>query len=127
MAVIITDKAPKPIGPYSQAIVVEPGSVVYVSGQTPLDPVTMTIASDDIAAQSRQTLENVKAILAAADCTLSDVVKTTCFLSDMNNFAAFNAVYAEYFTGEAPARSCVEVARLPMDVLVEVEAVAIKT
>ncbi|MCD8350424.1 MAG: RidA family protein [Planctomycetaceae bacterium] len=124
MAVISTDKAPSAIGPYSQAI--QAGNVVYTSGQIPLDPATMAFVGDDIKTQTRQSLENVKAILAAAGCGLQDVVKTTCFLSDMNNFAAFNEVYSEFFPGDAPARSCVEVARLPKDALVEVEAVAIK-
>ncbi len=124
MSIISTDKAPGAIGPYSQAI--QAGNIVYTSGQIPLDPATMAFAGDDIRTQTRQSLENVKAILDAADCTLQDVVKTTCFLSDMNNFAAFNEVYAEFFPTNPPARSCVEVARLPKDALVEVEAVAIR-
>lgn len=124
MAIITTDKAPKAIGPYSQAIA--ENGVVYTSGQLPLDPATMDFAGTDIKSQARQSLVNLQAILEKAGTSLKNVVKTTCFLSDMNNFAAFNEVYTEFFgTDGAPARSCVEVARLPKDALVEVEAVAV--
>ncbi len=124
MAIITTDKAPKAIGPYSQAIA--ENGVVYTSGQLPLDPATMEFAGADIKSQARQSLVNLQAILEKAGTSLKNVVKTTCFLSDMNNFAAFNEVYTEFFgTDGAPARSCVEVARLPKDALVEVEAVAV--
>ncbi|MCD8141014.1 MAG: RidA family protein [Planctomycetaceae bacterium] len=124
MPIINTEAAPKAIGPYSQAIAV-PG-FMYTSGQLPLDPKTMDFTGTDIKSQTRQSLLNLQKILEAGGATLKDVVKTTCFLSDMNNFAAFNEVYAEFFgTDGAPARSCVEVARLPKDALVEVEAVAI--
>lgn len=124
MSIINTEGAPKAIGPYSQAIA-EPG-FIFTSGQLPLDPKTMEFAGSDIKSQTRQSLVNLQKILEAGGTTLKNVVKTTCFLSDMNNFAAFNEVYAEFFgTDGAPARSCVQVARLPKDALVEVEAIAI--
>lgn len=124
MSIISTEGAPKAIGPYSQAIA-EPG-FIFTSGQLPLDPKTMEFAGSDIKSQTRQSLINLQKILEAGGATLKNVVKTTCFLSDMNNFAAFNEVYAEFFgTDGAPARSCVQVARLPKDALVEVEAIAI--
>ncbi|MCD8350669.1 MAG: RidA family protein [Planctomycetaceae bacterium] len=123
MALINTEAAPKAIGPYSQAIAV-PG-FIFTSGQLPLDPKTMDFAGTDIKSQTKQSLINLQKILEAGGATLKDVVKTTCFLSDMNNFAVFNEVYAEFFgTDGAPARSCFEVARLPKDALVEVEAIA---
>lgn len=121
--VINTKKAPGAIGPYSQAI--KSGNTVYVSGQLPVVPATGTFAEGGIAGQTRQSLENVKAILEAAGCTLNDVVKTTVLIKDMNDFAAMNAVYAEYFTKDCPARACFEVARLPKDALVEIEAIAV--
>ncbi len=120
--IVSTANAPAAIGPYSQAI--DLGDLVFTSGQIPIDPATGTIARG-IEAQARQSLTNVKAILAAAGMGMDQVVKTTVFLKDMNDFAAMNAVYAEFFTeGSYPARSAVEVARLPKDVLVEIEAVA---
>ena len=122
--IIATDKAPAAIGPYSQGV--SAGSLTITSGQLPIDPATGAFAEGGIAGQTRQSLENVKAVLAAAGCEMSDVIKTTVFLSDMNNFAAMNEVYATYFAGEAPARSAVEVARLPKDALVEIEAIAVK-
>ena len=121
---IATDKAPAAIGPYSQGVTA--GSLTITSGQLPIDPATGAFAEGGIAGQTRQSLENVKAVLAAAGYEMSDVIKTTVFLSDMNNFAAMNEVYATYFAGEAPARSAVEVARLPKDALVEIEAIAVK-
>ncbi|ATG72705.1 regulator [Zobellella denitrificans] len=120
--VIATDKAPAAIGPYVQATRI--GNMVYTSGQIPLDPVTMDIVEGGIEAQTKQVMDNLMAVLEEAGASASSVLKTTCFLSDMNNFLAFNEVYASYFVAGAPARSCVEVARLPKDVLVEVEAVA---
>ncbi|PSJ41348.1 regulator [Zobellella endophytica] len=120
--VIATDNAPAAIGPYVQATRV--GNMIYTSGQIPLDPVTMDIVEGGIEAQTKQVMDNLMAVLAEAGADASSVLKTTCFLSDMNNFLAFNEVYASYFLAGAPARSCVEVARLPKDVLVEVEAVA---
>ena len=122
--IVSTSGAPAAIGPYSQAI--DLGSLVFTSGQIPIDPATGAIAQG-IEAQARQSLTNVKAILAAAGLEMDQVVKTTVFLKDMNDFAAMNAVYAEFFTeGSYPARSAVEVARLPKDVLVEIEAVAVR-
>ena len=121
MKVISTDKAPAAIGPYSQAMVT--GSLVYTSGQIPLDPVTGAVAGEDIVSQTEQVIANLKAVLEAAGTDLTKVVKTTCFLKDMGDFAVFNGVYAKHFTGN-PGRSCVEVSALPKGVLVEIEAVA---
>ena len=120
--VIATDKAPAAIGPYVQATKV--GEMIFTSGQIPLDPATMEIVVGGIEEQAERVMKNLVAVLHAAGADASNVVKTTCFLSDMNNFVAFNQVYARYFGDAAPARSCVEVARLPKDVLVEVEAIA---
>ena len=120
--VIATDKAPAAIGPYVQATKV--GEMIFTSGQIPLDPATMEIVTGGIEEQAERVMKNLVAVLHAAGADASNVVKTTCFLSDMNNFVAFNQVYARYFGDAAPARSCVEVARLPKDVLVEVEAIA---
>jgi reactive intermediate/imine deaminase len=121
---IVTDKAPAAIGPYSQAITVN--GMVYTAGVIPLSPETKEIVGTDIRAQAERVLTSLSALLDAAGSSLDHVVKTTCFLQDLNDFPAFNEVYASYFTGEsAPARSTVEVARLPMGVLVEVEAVAV--
>ena len=123
MTVISTSKAPGAIGPYSQGIVA--GSLVFVSGQTPLDPNNGTIPAGP-AAQARQAMENVKAILEAGGSSLAKVVKMTVFLYDMEPFAVVNEVYASYFSGTFPARSCVQVARQPKDALVEIEAIALK-
>lgn len=120
---IKTDKAPAPIGPYSQAIVVD-GRVVYTAGQIGLDPNTNALAGDDIRTQTRQVLKNLEAILTAAGTSMKSVFKTTVFMKDMGEFAAMNEVYAEFFSKSAPARSTVEVARLPKDVKVEIEAIA---
>jgi 2-iminobutanoate/2-iminopropanoate deaminase len=120
--VIATPAAPAAIGPYSQGIAV--GDLVFVSGQLPIDPATGETAPGDAAAQTEQSIKNVKAVLESAGLTLADVVKTTVFLKNMNDFAAMNAVYALYFTESFPARAAVEVARLPKDALVEIEAVA---
>ena len=120
--VIATDKAPAAIGPYVQATKV--GEMIFTSGQIPLDPATMEIVAGGIEEQAERVMKNLVAVWHAAGADASNVVKTTCFLSDMNNFVAFNQVYARYFGDAAPARSCVEVARLPKDVLVEVEAIA---
>lgn len=122
--VISTANAPAAIGPYSQAI--DLGSLVITSGQIPLDPATGTLP-EGIRAQTRQSLTNVKSILEAAGLGMDAVVKTTVFLKDMNDFAAMNEVYASFFTeGRYPARSAVEVARLPKDALVEIEVIAVK-
>jgi len=119
---IYTSKAPDAIGPYSQAIVVN--GFVYTSGQIAINPATNTVEAVTIEEQTRQVIENLKAILNEAGTSLENTVKTTCFLSDMNDFAAFNAIYSEYFT-ENPARSCVAAKQLPKDVLVEVEVIAV--
>ena len=122
MKKIETSNAPGAIGPYSQGMV--SGKMVFTSGQIPLDPGTGAIVGETIEEQSEQALKNLQAVLEAGGASLSTVVKTTCFLSDMGNFAAFNGVYAKYFTGDCPARSCVAVKTLPKGVMVEVEAIA---
>ena len=119
--VIHTDKAPKAIGPYSQAV--KAGNMLFVSGQVPFVPETMEIVEGDVKAQTAQSLKNVQAILAEAGLDFSHVVKSTVFIKDMNEFAAINEVYAEYFGENKPARACVEVARLPKDVRLEVETI----
>jgi 2-iminobutanoate/2-iminopropanoate deaminase len=120
---VLTDRGPKPIGPYSQAI--RANGVLYVSGQVALDPKTGDLTAADIGQQTEQTLKNVKGILEAAGVNLHHVVKTTVFLKDMNDFAAMNEVYGKYFTVAPPARSTVQVARLPKDALVEIEVIAV--
>ena len=120
--VISTTKAPAAIGPYSQAIRV--GNLVYTSGQIPIDPATGVFAEGGIKEQTRQSLLNLKAILEEEGLTMSDVVKTTVFMADMNDFAAMNAGYAEFFAEPYPARSAVAVKTLPKGALVEIEAVA---
>lgn len=122
--VIHTEKAPAALGPYSQAI--EANGMLFVSGQIPFVPETMTLVSDDVKDQTRQSLENVKAIVEAAGYSMKDVVKAGVFIKDMNDFAAINEVYAQYLGDVKPARACVEVARLPKDVKVEIEVVAAK-
>ena len=122
MKKIHTSKAPAAIGPYSQAIV--SGEMVYTSGQIALNPESGCVEVDGIVAQTEQVIKNLGEVLKAANSDFSQVIKTTCFLSDMADFAAFNEVYSKYMT-EKPARSCVEASRLPKDVLVEVEAIAL--
>jgi 2-iminobutanoate/2-iminopropanoate deaminase len=120
---ISTDAAPASIGPFSQAI--RDGDRIFVSGQGPVDPATGDIAGDgDIRAQTAKTLENIEAVLDAAGCTLDDVVKSTVFVRDMDQYDAINEVYADHFTAPYPARSAVEVSRLPIDIGVEIEVVA---
>ena len=121
---IHTDNAPAAIGPYSQAI--QAGNTIYVSGQLPIDPATGAFAGNDIAAQTRQSLTNMKNILNAAGADMCDVVKTTVLLADIADFAAMNAVYAEFFTAPYPARAAFQVACLPKNALVEIECVAVK-
>ncbi len=122
--VIATDKAPAAIGPYSQAI--EVNGMIYTSGVVPLDPKTGLVVDGGIETQTKRVFDSMKELLLAAGSDMDHVVKTTVFIQDMNDFAALNEVYASYFTGEYPARSCVEVARLPKDVLLEMEVVALK-
>ena len=119
--VIATEKAPGAIGPYSQAMRI--GNMIFTSGQIPLNPATGEMVTE-IAAATKQSLENVKAILEVEGATMDNVIKTTVFLSDMNNFVAMNEVYATYFPQNPPARSAVEVARLPKDAIVEIEVIA---
>ena len=119
--VISTPNAPAAIGPYSQAILC--GNMLYTSGQIPLDPATGTVVGEDIRAQAERVMKNLEAVLTAAGTSFANAVKTTCFLSDMADFAAFNEVYARYFPS-CPARSCVAVKALPKGSLVEVEAIA---
>ena len=121
--VIATSNAPAAIGPYSQAI--EAGGLIFASGQIPVNPKTGEMP-EGIEAQARQSMENVKGLLEAAGSSLDKVVKTTCFLADIRDFAAFNSVYAQYFPGNAPARSCVQVAAIPKGALCEVEVTALK-
>lgn len=121
MEKIFTQQAPAAIGPYSQAI--KTGTLVYTSGQIPIDPATGAIEASDITGQTEQVMKNLQAVLAAAGSSLDRAVKTLCFLKNMEDFAAFNEVYARYFTGK-PVRSCVAVAALPKGALVEVEVVA---
>ena len=121
MKKIVTDKAPAAIGPYSQGMQI--GDFIFTSGQIPLNPVTGALEGDTIETQAKQSCENVKAVLEAAGSSLDNVIKTTCFLQNMADFAAFNQIYATYFTS-CPARSCVAVKELPKGALVEIEAVA---
>lgn len=121
--IISTKAAPAAIGPYSQAVMVN--DMLYASGQIPADPVTGEIAGDTIETQAEQVMKNVGAVLQAADMAYENVIKTTCFIADMKDFAAFNEIYAKYFTG-CPARSCVAVKEIPRKVLCEVEVIAAK-
>ena len=123
--IIHTSKAPAPIGPYNQAVLV--GNTLYTSGQIALDPEQMVLILDSIETETRQVMENMKAVLAAADMTFEDVIKTSIFISDMNNFSRINAVYGQYFDeANAPARETVEVANLPKFVNVEISMIAVK-
>jgi len=121
---ILTEKAPAPIGPYSQAILVD-GKFLYTAGQGPMDPVSGKITEGGIKDQTRQVMKNIEAILIAGGASMASVVKTTVFLKDMNEFTAMNEVYAEFLGAAAPARSTVEAARLPRDIRVEIEAIAV--
>jgi len=121
---IKTSDAPPAIGPYSQAI--EAGGFVFVSGQIPIDPKTGNVVQDDIRVQTRLVLENAKAILAAAGCGLPEVVKSNIYLKQMSDFSAVNEVYGGYFTSDPPARATVEVSRLPKDVSIEIDFIAVK-
>lgn len=121
--IISTEAAPKAIGPYSQAV--RWNGLVFLSGQIPLDPATMQMVPGGVAEQTERVLENLKAVLEASGSSMAKVVKTTVFLKDMGEFAAMNEVYGRYFTDNAPARSTVEAARLPRDVRVEIDCIAI--
>lgn len=121
--IISTEAAPAAIGPYSQAVVA--GGLVYTAGQIPLDPATMTLVAGGIAEQTERVMRNLEAVLAAAGSSFARVLKTTCFLADLSDFPAFNEVYARSFRSSPPARSTVQVARLPLGSLVEVECVAL--
>ncbi|MGI8494725.1 MAG: RidA family protein [Pyrinomonadaceae bacterium] len=121
--IISTDKAPGAIGPYSQAI--KTGNLVFVSGQIPIDPKTGEFVSHDVAEQTEQVLKNLSAVLEAAGSSLNNVVKTTVFVADMNDFAVMNEIYAKYFSDNKPARATVQAARLPRDAKVEIECVAV--
>jgi len=121
--IILSEQAPKPIGPYNQAV--KTGNLVFCAGQIALDPKTGKMVEGDVSVQARQVIENIKSVLSAAGTTLDQVVKTTVFLKDLNDFAKMNGVYSQYFKNEtAPARSTIQVARLPLDALVEIEVVA---
>ena len=121
--IVSTEKAPAAVGPYSQAV--KAGGFIWCSGQIALDPADGVVTGSDIKSQTEQVMQNISAVLAASGATFDDVVKTTCFLTDINDFADFNAVYGRYFSGK-PARSCVAVAALPKGALVEVEVIASK-
>ena len=120
--IIATDKAPAAIGPYSQAVKV--GNLLFTSGMIPIDPATNTLVEGGIEVQAERALQNVKALLEASGSSMDKVVKTVVFIKNMDDFAKVNEIYAKYFTSDFPARSCVEVARLPKDVLIEMEAIA---
>ncbi len=122
--VVATDNAPSAIGPYSQAII--HGSLIYSSGQIPINPATGNIEASAIEEQAQQVLENLKHVLEAAGSNMSKVIKTTVFIKNMGDFPKVNEVYSKYFIAPYPARSCVEVSKLPKDVLIEIEAVAYK-
>ena len=123
-SIIFTQTAPAPIGPYSQGIRVE-GSLLFTAGQIPIDPKTGQVVEGDIKVQTRQALRNLQAILEAGKSSLNDVVKTTIYLKDMDEFKAMNEVYSEFFNDQPPARTTVEVARLPRDTKIEIEAIAV--
>ncbi len=122
MEAILTDRAPSPIGPYSQAI--KTGNLVFCSGQIPLDAVSGELVQGDVAVQTKKVMENLGEVLKASDLNFNQVIKTVIFLKDMADFPKVNEIYGGYFTATPPARACVEVARLPKDVLVEIECIA---
>lgn len=121
--IISTPKAPAAIGPYSQAVLVN--GMLFTSGVIPIDPETNTLIQGDVEAQARQAIGNLKNLIEASGSSMEKVVKTTVFIKDMNDFGKINDIYKEFFTSDFPARSCVEVARLPKDVLIEIEAIAV--
>ena len=121
--IINTDKAPAAIGPYSQAV--KAGGLIFISGQIPINPATGDLVTTDIEAETRQVLDNLKAVCEAGGSSLAKIIKTNIFLKDLGNFSTVNEIYGEYFPEPYPARACVEVSKLPKDVNVEIEAVAI--
>jgi len=121
--IVFTEKAPKPIGPYSQAIIA--GNLIFTAGQIPIDPATNQVVQGDIKEQTRRVLENLRAILESVGATFDDVVKVTIYMKDLNEFSAMNEVYSEYFKNSPPARTTVEVSRLPRDVRIEIDLIAI--
>ena len=121
--IISSNEAPAAVGPYSQAV--RAGNLLFLSGQLPLDPKTGTIVGEDIETQTKQVLNNIKAVLAAGGLSLSNVVKTTVFMKDLQHFQKMNGVYKEFFTQDAPARSTFQVANLPMNALIEIESIAV--
>jgi 2-iminobutanoate/2-iminopropanoate deaminase len=123
-SVVMTDKAPKPIGPYSQAVIA--GNFIYVSGQIGINPTTGEMVADDIKTEAKQVMENIGAVLKAAGSDYSNIVKTTIYLKDINDFKAVNEVYSEYFKGEYPARETVGVASLPKNARVEISVIALR-
>ncbi|MDH5887525.1 RidA family protein [Vibrio splendidus] len=122
MEIVFSTQAPAAVGPFSQAI--KSNGMLYLSGQLPLDPETMKFSASNVTGQAEQIFRNISSVITEAGCEKESIVKTTVFLSDMNNFAEFNAAYSEFFGEHKPARSCVEVARLPLDALVEIELIA---
>ena len=120
--IVATDKAPAAIGPYAQANII--GNLVITSGQIPIDPATGNLVEGDIEVQTRQVFANLKAVLEAAGSSLDKIVKTTCFMDNMNDFAKMNEVYASFFSGDYPSRSAVEVAKLPKGALIDIEVIA---
>ena len=120
--IVATDKAPAAIGPYAQANII--GNLVITSGQIPIDPATGNLVEGDIEVQTRQVFANLKAVLEAAGSSMDKIVKTTCFMDNMNGFAKMNGVYASFFSGDYPSRSAVEVAKLPKGALIEIEVIA---
>ena len=122
--IVNTENAPSAIGPYSQAV--KAGNTIYVSGQLPIDPLTGNFPADNIKDQTRQSLTNIKMILESEGYSLKDVVKVHCFMKDLNDFGAMNEVYAEFFTADCPARVALQVARIPKDALIEIDATAYK-
>ena len=122
--IIISKKVPAAIGPYSPALKI--GNLIFISGQLPIDPIIGEIVEGGIEAQARRSLENLKAVLESYSISMENVVKTTIFLKDMNHFSRINKIYGEYFTSQFPARSCVEVSRLPKDANIEIEAIAMQ-
>ena len=126
MRIVSTDAAPKAIGPYAQGVLATGGEMLFLSGQVGLDPVSGAFVEGGIAGQTRRVLANIEAILLAADMQKGDVVKTTIFLKDLDDFQVFNAIYEEFFSGHRPARSTIQVAALPRSALIEIEAIAVR-